>query len=45
LYWIFVAAWAFSSCSEWGLLFVVVTGFSLQWLLLSQSKDFRAWAQ
>ena len=24
LHWVFVAAWAFSSCGEWGLLFVVV---------------------
>ena len=26
LCWVFVAAWAFSSCGEWGLLFVVVHG-------------------
>ena len=26
LFWVFVAAWAFSSCSERGLLFVVVRG-------------------
>ena len=33
--------WAFSSCSERGLLFVVVRGFSLQWLLLLQSTGSR----
>ena len=26
LHWVFIAAWAFSSCSEWGLLFVAVHG-------------------
>ena len=26
--------WAFSSCSEWGLLFAAVHGFSLWWLLV-----------
>ena len=25
LHWVFVAAWAFSSCEEWGLLFVVAS--------------------
>ena len=34
-------AWAFSSCAEWGLLFVVVHVFSLQWLLLLQSMGSR----
>ena len=29
--------WAFSGCSEWGLLFVAVHGFSLQWLLLGST--------
>ena len=32
---------AFSSCNESGLLFVVVHGFSLQWLLLLQSTGCR----
>ena len=32
---------AFSSCSERGLLFVMVTGFSLQWLLLLWSTGSR----
>ena len=27
LRWVFVAAWAFSSCGEWGLLFIVVHRF------------------
>ena len=26
LHWVFIAAWAFSSCGEWGLLFVAVHG-------------------
>ena len=26
LHWVFVAVWAFSSCSKWGLLFVAVHG-------------------
>ena len=35
-------AWAFSSCSEWGLLFVAVCGLlSLRWLLLLQSRGSR----
>ena len=34
-------AWAFSSCGEWGLLFVVVCGFSLRWLLLLRSMGSR----
>ena len=29
--------WALSSCGDRGLLFIVITGFSLQWLLLLQS--------
>ena len=32
---------AFSSCSKWGLLFVVVRGFSLRWLLLLRSTGSR----
>ena len=32
---------AFSSCSEQGLLFIAVRGFSLQWLLLLRSMGFR----
>ena len=46
-------AQAFSSCSEWGLLFLWCMGFSLWWLLLLQStgsrhtgfSSCRAWAQ
>ena len=33
--------WAFSSCGERGLLFVVVHGLLLQWLLLMQSTSSR----
>ena len=33
--------WAFSSCSEQGLLFVWCMGFSLQWLLLLQTTGSR----
>ena len=38
---VFVAVWAFSSCSKQGLLFVVCEGFSLPWLLLLQSVSSR----
>ena len=37
--------WAFSSCGEWGLLFLLwCVGFSLRWLLLLQSTGSRWWA-
>ena len=39
--WVFVAARAFSSYGEQGLLFVVVHGFLLQKLLLLQSRGSR----
>ena len=34
--------WALSSCSEWGLLLVAGSGFSLQWLLLLLGTGSRA---
>ena len=43
LCWVFTAAWAFSSCSKWGLLSVVVCGLLIVWLLLLQSAGSRAW--
>ena len=30
LHWVLVAAWAFSSCSGWGLLFVVLHGLLIE---------------
>ena len=39
LHWVFVAAWAFTSCSEQGLLFIVVRG-----LLIEVASRCRAWA-
>ena len=32
---------AFSSCGEWGLLFIAVRGLLLRWLLLLRSTDSR----
>ena len=34
--------WAFSSCSEWGLLFMQCTDFSLWWLLFPGGSDGKA---
>ena len=42
LRWVFVAARGlFSSCGEWGLLFIVVCGLLIGWLLLLQSTGSR----
>ena len=40
LCWVFAAAWSFSNCGQWGLIFIA--GFSLRWLLLLQSRGSRA---
>ena len=42
LHWVFVAAWAFSSCGEWGgYSSLWCMGFSLRWLLLLRSTGSR----